>query len=150
LLKSVTKGLKSVFEIPMTSSSLRSTVNAPKTVNKTSKCTSKRWWRHQNFTEKSKYLMNISSLFKTFQPFFILFNPFQPEMTLFDLFRPQITVFFCTKKKNSNLYVTESPRGVQGVAQKSLGLPKWPPKSPGAISWVHKSHVAHPKWVTWL
>ena len=81
--------------------SLRSTVNSPKTVSKTSKCTSKRWWRHQNFKGKSKYSIEISSLLNAFQPFFIIFNPFQPKMTLFDLFdlrRPQITVFPYTNR----------------------------------------------------
>ena len=76
----------------------RSTVNTPKLSVFASKYTSKRWWRHQNFKGNSKYLLKISSLFNTFQPFFIIFNPKWPWSTFFDLRWPQITVFSCTNR----------------------------------------------------
>ena len=99
--KSVSSSRKPDFKNSDDSSPLRSTVNSPKTVSKTSKCTSKRRWRHQNFKGNSKYLMNISSLFNTFQPFFIIFNLFDlkdPCLTLSTRGWPQITVFSLTNR----------------------------------------------------
>ena len=70
--------------------------------------------------------MDISSLFNTFQPFFIIFNPFQPKMTLFDLF---VTLFdlkllyFPVKTREIKICTPPKVRGAYRESPKIPGAP---------------------------